>query len=51
LGGSVGGIREFGRIPLTAALRLGDTLGSPGSGFSIGLSIGIVAGSSLYWMQ
>ena len=50
-GASLGGIREFGRVPVTAALRLGNNVRGPESGFSVGFTIGIVAGSSLYWMQ
>lgn len=50
-GASLGGIREFAGVPMTAALRLGNNVRGPESGFSMGLSIGIVAGSSLYWMQ
>jgi hypothetical protein len=50
-GASLGAIRQFGNIPLTAALRVGDNVRGPESGLSVGLTIGIVIGSSLYWMQ
>lgn len=50
-GASLGAIRQVGSIPLTAAIRVGENVHGADSGFSVGLTIGVVIGSSLYWMQ
>src|SRR5438067_7759902 len=50
-GASFGMIHDLGSIPITAALRVGDDLRDSRSGFLVGVTLGIVVGSSLYWMQ